>query len=255
MARHPVPLLLLALAGAAAGQEAEPPAKPLPLILPPVMDAPRVEACEIRLSWKDGAQAEAVDPVEIQEYVVYRRVGEGAWKRMEVTKSRRFVDGTAPPGETCAYRVTALGMAGKPERRRVESEPSGGVEAKVVEKMAIVFVGNTPWAAVVEVRKFLEGKWWRLRYTLQPRGADKDATGEIGKAETEMVDESSGNRLKLDLRTGYVLTKIEKARYRFTRIPASGPPVESSRDRFRMTCEDESGKELQLWMVDEVEGD
>lgn len=251
---RPAPLFLLLLAGTAAGQEADPPVKSLPLILSPVMDAPRVETCAVRLSWKDGAQVEAVDPVEIQEYVVYRRVGEGAWKRLEVTRSRRCVDGTAPPGETCAYRVTALGMAGKPERRRVESEPSGVVEAKVVETMAMLFVGNTQGGAVVEVRKFLEGKWRRLRYTLQPRGAEKDATGEIGRVEMER-DPSSGFQLKLDFRTGYVLTKVEKAKYRFTRVTPSGSPVESSRDRFRMTYEDESGKEHKLWMVDEDEGD
>ena len=98
-----------------------PPAVPTGLAAVAVPGSEAGAAAGIDLSWQPDGEA------DVAGYVVYRRDGDGAWKRISGVQPvpvPAYHDATALAGHTCTYAVTAVGQNGHESARSQEAQES-----------------------------------------------------------------------------------------------------------------------------------
>jgi hypothetical protein len=102
----------------------------------------------------------------------------------------------------------------------------------------LVYLGGSPQAAVIRVRKKFEKGWLEKKYVVMPKNPDRNWTGAIGRVEHER-DPWLGEDADMDYGTGCVLLEIVKD----TIKDKSG-----EHPRMRLHYTDAGGAPHDLWM-------
>lgn len=248
-----VSALVLVVAGgcsatAPPAEKTEEPAAPAAELAAPRVTEEFAEVGRVQLKWVAGEGGPAPE-----FYEVFRCDPRGEWTKVWTTKSLEFDDLAVDGRTTYVYKVRAC--AGHPGSR-VESPFSHVICVETPCAVELAYLGGSPQAAVITVRKRIRGEWRERRFTVMPRNDERGQTGEIGRMDA---------REDLDFRTGFVLTAISREPFKFKRkerrsrivngvLETEDVEVEAQRDRFRITYTDDEGASCQLWVADEPEG-
>ncbi|MEK7467444.1 MAG: hypothetical protein AAB074_08525 [Planctomycetota bacterium] len=228
----------------------------------PVMGAPETELGQVKVKWTDSKVPPGEEAAAITEYEVFRQEAGKGWASLSKVKAREFMDNSVEPKKKYAYKVKSKTKDKLKEGMKPESEFSQVVEATVPSGVAIIYIGGSPQAVGITVRKFVGGQWKERKYpAVVPFNEERNQTGAIGKIEREK-DPDTGKMVEVDYSTGFVLREIRKDRFKFKRIERRSKivngvletedvEVDAERDRMKILYTNDDGKPAELWIADE----
>jgi len=230
----------------------------------PAMGAPETELGQVKVKWTDSKVPPGEEAATITEYEIFRQEAGKGWASLTKVKARDFTDSTVEPKKKYAYKVKCRTKDKVKEGMKQESEFSQVIEATVPSGVAIIYIGGSPQAAAITVRKFIGGQWKEHKYAaVMPKNEERNQTGDIGKIEREK-DPDTGKNVEVDYKTGFVLNEIRKDRFKFKRmerrskivngqLETEDVEVDAERDRMKLLYTNDDGKPAELWIADEKE--